>query len=154
MSKLQFFVGLALAVILLASPAKAQQVEWRGGGYLTSPSQACIDDGYDEKNYVSVRFRPKGFGSNGSQTRLGIFHPLFFATSYAREGTFSKSFKAVQGGGTSAGTFLYDAKLKVTQTPAKLVESTEVVRLVGQIQAYGGTQGCTFDFDFNLSKRP
>ncbi|MEJ8574932.1 hypothetical protein [Microbaculum marinum] len=139
---------------MLAAPAKAQQVEWRGGGFLSSLTQACLDDGYKEHEYVSVRYRPKGFGSNGSQSRIGFFHPLFFATSYAINGNFAKSFKPVQGGGTSAGTFLFETTMKLTQKPSKLTDSTPSVELSGQIRNYGGTPDCTMAFEVNLTRRP
>lgn len=148
---------VAVGGLLLASPASAATVEWRGGGYLTSASQACLDDGYLPTEYVSVRFRPRGLGDNGPNTKISFFHPLFFATSYVRmNGNFAKSFKPVVSGGVGGGPYVIDkgAKLKATMTPSSVKAGTQTVRIVGEIRYYGGTVGCNMTFDVNLTKRP
>jgi hypothetical protein len=156
MTKATILLGIVLGGALLASPASAATVEWRGGGFLSTQSQACLDDGYRANEYVSVRFRPKGLGDNGDYSKLSFFHPLFFATSYLRKGNFTKSYKAVSGGGTGSSTWFFASKvkLKAQLTPSKVGESTETVRIVGGIKNYGDTAGCDMTFDVSVTKRP
>ncbi|MEJ8574933.1 hypothetical protein [Microbaculum marinum] len=149
------FLG-AVGAVLLASPASAATEEWRGGVYLTAETPACAEDGYQDREYVNVRYRPKGLGDNGPDSRISFFHPLFFATSYRRTGNFTKSYKPVQGGGMSASVWAFEntPRLKLKQSPARLKPSTPSVYITGVIRNYGDYVGCTMSFEGSLTKRP
>lgn len=152
-------LGLLMAVggFLLVSPAGAATHEWRGGGFLDYLTQACADEGWPDREYVSARFRPRTLGDNGPHTRISFFHPLFVATSFVRENAnFAKSFKPVVGAiiGAGPGINTTDVKLKATTTPTSVKPATQTVRLVGEIRNYANTPGCNVGFDVSLTKRP
>lgn len=151
--------ALGLGALVFTSPVQAQTVEWRGGGYIKVVTDACSEGEWAiaDTTYVSVRYRPPRMGSNGPGARLGIFHPLFFANSYRLEtGAFTRVFRQVLGGATSATTWRFEntARLRMVTQPARVVRTTPAIRLTGQIQNYSDLAGCTVDYDFNLTRQP
>lgn len=141
----------------VVSSASAANIGFRGGGFLSNPTQACIDNGWGQVNYVSARYRPPNVGANGPQTFLAV-HDQFSAQSYVlASGKLTSKFKNVQGGATFFGTalFINQAKVKVTfLQPETITASTQDVIIAGQIQGVSDLPGCKFDFRFSLTRQP
>jgi hypothetical protein len=150
-------LALAVATVGTAS-ASAEEIEFRGGGYINNFSNACAAKGFVDPVYVSSIYRPRRLGTNGDATRISFFFPQFYAASYELpKGRLGKSFKKVVGGATSSATYFFDnnprMRIKV-KTPRRVRSKTEAVTLSGTIRNFDGIDGCTADFDLSLRQQP
>lgn len=155
--KLGTAILLGLGALMFSSAAHSQHIEWRGGGFVTAETAACTNGGFGAIEYVSVRYRPPNIAGNGPGARLGIFHPLFFAHGYRlQQGLFNRNYKNAAGGGTSAGSWMFENQpsVRMVTTPARVVRNTESIRMTGNIRNFGDVRNCRVAFDFTLTKRP
>jgi len=146
--------------IASASPslARADVVDFRGGGWISNFTEACVEVGWGPRTlYVNARYRPPRLGDNGPNTRI-TFLTSHYATSYLLpEGNLTNRFKPVRGGGTGAGTFFFsqDPQMRITlQQPRNVRPRTPSVRLRGQIRDFDNTPGCRVNFDISVTQRP
>ena len=144
----------ALMAVPLATSASAA-VEFRGAGYLTNPTPACLDQGWSPVEFGVARYRPPLVGGNGPDTHIA-FSQIGGAESFVLStGALGTKFKAVQGGQTYSATGLFNARVRVTTLRPTLIDTTtQDVTIAGQIDGFDATTGCVFDFRFDLTKKP
>jgi hypothetical protein len=149
---------LPVAVLSASSPASANEVEFRGGGYVRNFSTECAVSGFTDPVYVSSIYRPRKLGTNGDATRISFFFPQFYATSYELpKGKLGNTFKKVVGGATGTATYFFskNPRMRLTaMTPAKVKMRTPVVSLSGEIKNFDGIEGCKADFELSLRLQP
>ncbi|WP_436644558.1 hypothetical protein [Microbaculum sp. FT89] len=150
-------VGLAMLAVA-ATSARAEEVEYRGSGYLKNFTAACAPKGYDEPVFVNAIYRPRKLGTNGSGTRLSFFLQPFYAMSYELpKGRLGKRFKKVVGGATGTATEFFSTRPRVRLTdanPGRINLKTTSVTLAGQIDNFDGIKGCRADFELGLNYHP
>lgn len=144
---------LALALALaagLAHPAAAQDVEFRGFGYVYGFNAPCTADGWAGTPGMNVRYRPHGLGSN-DDSRLVFFDRHFAAAFRLYDGRFDRNWRDVEAGQIGSSLWEYDegaTQLRVTtQIPPSPTATTPQIRLVGQIRGWGGVPGCIASFE-------
>jgi hypothetical protein len=146
----------AVAFFLLGNNAHAVS-EWRGGGYVTFQTQACVDEGFRPIEFRLVRYVPPNVGTNGPSTRL-VFYLRWGAVSYRLpSGELGTTFQNVEGGRTFRGTQFFDnqAKMRViVRRPIVVAENTPSVRLSGVILNFEDVLGCRAVFDVSLARDP
>ncbi len=148
----------ALLLLSATVPAAAEEVEYRGAGYLQNFTPACAPKGYVDPVFVNAIYRPRLLGTNGASTRLSFFIPPFYATSYELpKGKLGDRFRRVVGGATGTATEFFATKprMRITErTPDRVKPKTTSVTLAGQIDNFDGIKGCKADFELNLHYHP
>lgn len=153
-SKFVFLTMMVSSAVIMATPAAAANVEWRGDVVVLTASSAC--SGY-AGNFLRVRYRPSGMGSNGANSKLA-FHESWFAHSYKISGRFANSYKTVDAGvlGAGWGSFADDgitAQVALT-TPSSYNASTLVLAVSGGVKNFADTSGCNVTFRGSVSLMP
>lgn len=150
---------LSVGFGVLAAPAIAQTVEFRGGGYVSDFSPACREFGYtpNDRIFMTARLRPSGVGSNGPSTRLSTY-TQFGAYFYGKpDGAFTRQFEPVIAATIFSVPSVFESgevELRVTtQAPRNLDDSSQTVRLVGIVRGFEGLANCRVNFDFSMVRR-
>lgn len=134
---------------LLAVPAQAARIEFRGTFHITSANQTCIDAGSASVGEIlSLRYNPRNVGDNGPATRVSVFD-RFFAENYTLPSgsLIGTVFQNVDGAGIARGLFTFPAQMRITaQQPATLQLSTVSVTLTGNIKDFDAEPGCQIGF--------
>ncbi|MCT8974918.1 hypothetical protein [Microbaculum marinisediminis] len=150
-------VGLTMLAVT-ATSAGAEEVEYRGSGYLKNFTAACAPKGYGDPIFVNAIYRPRRLGTNGSSTRLSFFLQPFYAMSYELpKGRLGDRFKKVVGGATGTATEFFSTRprLRLTDTnPGRINLKTTSLSLAGQIDNFDGIKGCRADFELGLNYHP
>lgn len=151
-------VSAGLGLALMAAPAVAQTVEFRGTATVVAKNKACTEEGWEvgEKTEPNMRFRPPKVGSNDKTTRLAMYYS-FWATSFVLEkGNLGRSFKPVVAGATGSGTWIYENGAEVRMTsmsPSSIDTTTKKVKLKGEIRGFDNAPGCIVTFSGTLKRR-
>ena len=136
---------------LLAVPAQAARIEFRGTFHITSANQTCIDAGSAAVGHIwSLRYNPPNLGDNGPATQFSILEPTAaVAENYALQSgsLIGTVFRPVDGAGVARSLFTFPASMRISsQTPATLLLTTVSVTLAGDIKEFDGTPGCRIGF--------
>ncbi|MFN7003550.1 MAG: hypothetical protein ACK4NW_09000 [Roseinatronobacter sp.] len=152
------FTLAAALLISFSSLAKAQVVEFRGGGFLSDFSEDCAPFfAPDNRVYINVRYRPANLGSNGTNSELAFSNEFFWQTTFElQDGSFSEEWSRAQGfhGGiitlrTRPAPFLRDRQ----QDPATLTNQSQDVYIQGQVR-HMFQRGCRASYNIALIRRP
>lgn len=149
--RLLAIVALAAALIG-APPASAQTVEFRGGGYI-SDIRGCEPVFGPGRQYVNVRFRPPGLGSNDNVSRLSLLYPPATFVFLLRGGSFGNAFQVAEGHVAGIDPIQFDVSPWVrfdTQVPRRIRMNTEELYITGFVRRYAGLPDCSMRFEFAL----
>jgi hypothetical protein len=156
-------VALAcLGVLLAGSQANAAQVRFVGGAVFLSATGTCADDN-PTGNRTVARFRPEVPGSeNGSGARVGLFRQDGAQGWRLNTGNFnvgsSSVFKVTEYSDVSDGPGTQESPVPrmrfLSQSPATINATTQVVTIVAEAQNFSYQAGCTARFRMVLQRRP
>lgn len=140
----------AFAIVLLATNAPAQTVEFRGGLCITSATAACNAIGWAVGDCLTMRIRPPNLGSNDNKTRIGLIGSGV-ALNYTRDGSLShNAFLPVDGAHLGVFAFDFPAEMKMRSS----VAPPNYIRMQGSIKRWDDTDGCDIDFRAAGAKKP
>lgn len=150
MALLKTMAGSVVALALMAGAASSQDIEFRGGGFVTFSGCA----GLSGTDYMNFRYRP--FVANKQQgTQLSGFFP-FFGFNVSSVIDINSAFTIVNGN-TVAGIYVdwpNNSQLKfTTKSPLIVQDSTKRVDIVGEFKNFQ-IANCDATFRAGLERLP
>lgn len=147
---LKTMAGSIIALALMASAASSQDVEFRGGGFVTF--SGC--SGLSGTDYMNFRYRPFVAGQQQG-TQLSGFFP-FFGFNVSSVIDVNSAFTIVTGN-TVAGVYVdwpNNSQLKLTtKSPLVIQTTTKRVDLVGEFKNFQ-IANCSATFRAGLERLP
>jgi hypothetical protein len=150
------FAGLAL-LGLVAVPATAAEIVWKGGAQATATS-GCT--GWDPKGdvWLAYYFFPLSGTSNGSSSTFSFQSGNSAEAFQLGGGKFSSTFKSVTATHIYTRAGQYPSKLKIiSQTPALASVTTATQTISGSLQIKGWdnwdeSYSCVVTINYSLQK--
>lgn len=145
---MRLLVSVFTVLVLLAQPASAAKVTWRGNMCVTGFSAACPAGDWVLACYA-MAFRPPNVGQNGAQTLFAFGDDTFrYGMRLASGSLIGTTYKAVsQTAVTTFGMTPGNVMMRFTaQTPASMTASTPSVYMTGNINNIDGYAGCNISF--------
>ena len=143
---------VALMMGLLAPPAIAAHVEFRGTMCITSVGAGCPAGDWNVNACYALRYRPPNLGDNGASTRFGFygdgdgggnFAYMLILNSGSLVGT---TFKPVSQTTITSFDFTANPTMRLTlQSPATLTATSRSVTIAGNVDSID-EPGCNLAF--------
>lgn len=140
---------LLATILIMALPAQAARIEFRGTFHITSVTQACIDNGNAEVGEIyRLRFNPPDTGDNPPRTGVTLIGGYFVQNFTLQSGSLIGTvFKAVDGSAIGRGLFTFPAQMRITDQIPDVIQLTTVsATIIGNIRGFDGEPTCQVGF--------
>lgn len=139
------------ALLLGIAPAKAAEVVFKGAMLITSTS-GCTS-GWNPVGEIkeATYWLPIAGSSNGNKSVITLREGTGAEGFATEDGVFTSSYKTVNATHVGTLTGTYTASLRMaSQSPAKPVATTNLIRATGTIKGFDFRAGCTISFDMSV----
>lgn len=141
-------LAATVLLVLLAEPASAAKVTWRGNVCITAISASCVPGDF-ELGCLSLAFRPPNVGTNGAQTLFAFGTEKWRYTNRLATGTLvGTSYKGVSQNAITTFAFAPPGVTMrfTSQVPATITATTPSVYMAGNINNMDGVTNCNLSF--------
>lgn len=142
---------------LSATASVSQNVRYIGSFCLTSVTPGCASEGWAVGNCTTFHLKPPNIGSNGPETKMSVFFPVFALNYSLSSGTLvGTTYKTTTSTaiGLNATSFPADVRF-VTQSPATLTATTKFISINGNIKDFDDPLfNCDVGFRASAQQRP
>jgi hypothetical protein len=130
----------AIVILGIATSAASAAVEYRGRARLSSLGSDCDRLDLNVRRAWTAHYRPANVGGNDKSTSLSLFGPYYTTNFTLPKDELSGIFRNANATYISGAPGAYVARIK--RTKQRNVTNSSIELIEGDIQRFGGVQGC------------
>ena len=146
-----------IALVLSATCALAQSIEFRGAMCLTAVTSTCtaLTSPWNIGDCTTLRYSPPNIGTNGAGTNFNILGGGFANSYYLASGSLvGTSLRAVAGIKITRTLSSWNPTMRIISQSPVPSATTLAETLQGDIASFDNNPGCNVSFRASATKKP